>query len=109
MELFEASRQWATRPQDERFWSPVDMFDAMAEVKARTVLADVLSTDLRVEAHGDDIAMIGDESKRALFSNHAFGQFCRFAGAPAAYLRKKDPDMAVKCLNDDLFLSLIHI
>jgi hypothetical protein len=104
MQLYKASRQWASRPDDERFPSIQALYDATkhyADV-ARTAHASVM--DLRVQAQGDDVALTGKSGVPALFTNWAFAQLCARVGTdesrpPAGYLRSLPPTLAAQNLN----------
>ena len=91
MELFKASRQWASRPADERFESLQALFNATksyADIAAEKV---VPFSSIRVEAQGEDMGIVGKAGIPAKFTHWAFGQLCRNVGAPADYLRDLPP------------------
>jgi len=98
-----ASRQWAMRPADERFWTIGEMAAACQRYKAG-------SSEMRVDLgriqvvndRGDMLLMGGGLSGPAAFTNYSFGQLCRVAGAPADYLRDLDGELAAKCLETGL-------
>jgi len=98
-----ASRQWAMRPADERFWTVGEMAAACQKYKAA-------SSEMRVDLgrvqvvndRGDMLLMGGGLSGPAAFTNYSFGQLCRVAGAPADYLRDLDGELAAKCLETGL-------
>lgn len=98
-----ASRQWAMRPADERFWTVGEMAAACQGYKAA-------SSEMRVDLgrvqvvndRGDMLLMGGGLTGAASFSHYSFGQLCRVAGAPADYLRDLDGELAAKCLETGL-------
>lgn len=87
--LQHASRQWASRPDDQRFLSVADL---LANVEARHVnkletVADL--SDVRVIANPQDADRLTLDYGAGEVSptNWAFGQLCQRVGAPASYLR----------------------
>lgn len=105
MELFQASTQWANRPEDERFTSLTDL-------AAHTARQRMLSSQSVVSNRSLMAAPVAeDESRKALVlldrrsdqpvtpSNWSFGQLASLVGAPASYLRTLPSDMAADCLN----------
>jgi hypothetical protein len=102
MELFQASKQWATRPEDERFESLTALHSATkhyAEVAREKRLP---FADLRVEAIDGDVQLIGKANVPAKFTHWAFGQLCSRVGAPASYLRELPATLACQNLNHGL-------
>jgi len=102
MQLFKASGQWATRPADERFWGPEDALAATRGYFADAAVSEVSYGDLRVDARGPDIALIGKENVPATLTNYAFGQLAQRVKAPADYLRRLPPTLAAQNLNHGL-------
>jgi hypothetical protein len=103
MNLLKASRQWAERPEDERFFTLQEMrdvcrayFDNSVEARAR-----LKSLNLAV-INAEDLALVGTESKIARFTHWAFGQFCQRLGAPADFLRQLPADIARQALTHQL-------
>ncbi len=101
--LMNANREWATRPQDERFWTIPEMTAACAEHKrnSREVRADRSRVQVVSQA-GDLVAVGGGLNGPAKFTNYSFGQLCGLAGAPAGYLQGLDGELAAQCLNAGL-------
>lgn len=96
--LYDAHRQWAYRPKDERFGNLEELYNF---TRARK-----LSSEQRV-SRLDKIAVLSTEaggiaingsSEQAELSNWAFGQLSSSVGAPASYLRTLPAEMAVDCL-----------
>lgn len=98
--LMNANGEWATRPQDERFWTIQEMAAACGEHKrnSREIRADMSRVQV-VSQDGDLFAVGGGLQRPAKFTNYSFGQLCGLAGAPAGYLRGLDGDLAAQCLN----------
>jgi hypothetical protein len=94
-----ASRQYATRPADERFNSLPDLLAHSLEMKNHCAERGYNLKDLRVEPReGNDLALVSPKGA-ATFTNWSFGQLARTVGAPAAYLRDLPPALAADCLN----------
>lgn len=100
--LMQASRQWASRPADQRFTSLIDL---QAKVRADRALstASVVSTrQIEVQPHSADpthgITIAGDHGQAAP-TNWAFGQLASLAGAPASYLRTLPAPIVADAMN----------
>ncbi len=100
--LYEASAQWASRPEDERYESLQAMLDATKRYAEGSRTSTVYLRDLRVEATGQDLALLGQTNVPARLTHYAFGQLARTVGAPAAYLRSLPAALASTCLNEGL-------
>lgn len=102
MELFKAHRQWAERPEDERFASIQHLYDATkayADIAREKV---VPYSSLRVEANGNEVNLVGKAGIPASLTHWAFGQLCSKVEAPASYLRNLPPTLAAQNLNHGL-------
>src|SRR5439155_14156253 len=55
--------------------------------------------ELRVEAQGEDVNLVGRGGIPATFTHWSFGQLSARAGAPADYLRSLPPTLAAQNLN----------
>jgi hypothetical protein len=103
-ELMAASRQWATRPADQRFWTLKEMFmESFAqyqESEDRVVRIDRLDASVK----GADIMLHTPHDGDLNFTHWSFGQMCRNIGAPADYLRNMidDPDLVQRNLRSSL-------
>ncbi|MFH1699800.1 MAG: DUF932 domain-containing protein [Candidatus Zixiibacteriota bacterium] len=100
--LYDAHRQWASRPPDERFSSLETLQSFTDARKSSSIEAErvLKMVDLKV-LPGGSIAVNGN-SPPADLSNWAFGQLCYSVGAPAKYLRTLPADMARDCLSHGL-------
>lgn len=101
--LYQASHQWRTRPDDQRFTSLTELA-AFAERTRDHSHSRVMSTrqlEARpVEGDNSALAVVNLESGRAVEPTHwAFGQLAQRAGAPAAYLRELPGPLAADCIN----------
>lgn len=104
--LMQASNQWASRPDDERFVSLPEM---RAHFEGRRVQSEgftLPSKALRFEPLDDSrgLAVINAKKDEALAPTHwSFGQLCQLAEAPAGYLRtleaKRASPIVADCLN----------
>lgn len=98
--LMQASRQWATRPEEERFTSLNAMAAHFHAQRAISRAAVVSSRHLRAVPDGADGLMIEGPSGHGFApTNWAFGQAAQLVGAPAAYLRTLPAPVAADCLN----------
>lgn len=102
MEIFKAHNQWATRPADERFDSLDEMYRATKAYADEAGEARVDWPDLRVEARGDELHLIGKADVPARLTHYAFGQLASRVSAPAAYLRSLPGTLAAQNLNHGL-------
>lgn len=98
MDLYEASNQWANRPEDERFSSLQEMRDACFRYADSAHTYKVFGADLRAEANGDDVVLAG-KNNTARLTHYAFGQLSRIAGAPPSFLRTLPARLTADVLN----------
>ena len=118
MELFQASRQWASRPSDERFDTVQALHDACVGIRqnARTSKEGLTYAGIETVAVGDEVELLSKlTGTQTRFTHWAFGQLCQKVGAPAAHYRDLPADLAVQCLNyglgkrsDDLVSLMFH-
>lgn len=102
MELFKASSQWSTRPDDERFSSLQEMHAAVSGYRASAREATVPFNTLRVEARGDEVMLVGKTNQPARLTNWSFRQIASAVGVPAWYAQTLPPTLAGQCLNHGL-------
>lgn len=102
MELYHANRQWASRPADERFRTLADLYTATKRYADASREKDVAWADLRVEASGDEMALVGKAGVPAVLTHYAFGQIAARVAAPAGYLRNLPATLAAQNLNHGL-------
>jgi hypothetical protein len=92
------SSEWFSRPDDERYLSLTELYDAVKTradcAKARTVE----SRSVRVEASRDNaerLALIVPGQEQPVAPTHwSFGQLCSLVGAPATYMRQLPAPLA---------------
>lgn len=100
--LMQASHQWATRPDDERFTSLPEMHATAARLRERSrgkVISSRAIEARPVEGDRNGLVAVGPNGQAANFTHWSFGQLAHRAGAPAAYMRDLPPELAADCLN----------
>jgi hypothetical protein len=102
MELFKASRQWSTRPADERFASLEALDQACYDYSQQAAIATAPWSSLQVEPEGEEVILRGSSGDTSRLTHWSFGQVAQRAGAPAAYLRELPADLAAPCLRHGL-------
>lgn len=108
MNLYDANRQYANRPADERFGSLDDLIRHATHEKNLSAERLYNFKELRAVAvpnasTGLDGIQLASPKGAAALSHWAFGQLCRTIGAPAAYLREGiSAGVAVQCVNEGI-------
>jgi hypothetical protein len=102
MELFKATRQWSTRPADQRFESLQELYDVTRNYASQACEATTKWDAMRVEAVDGDVQLVGRTGIPAKFTHWAFGQICSRVEAPASYLRDLPATLAAQNLNHGL-------
>lgn len=103
MDLFKAYNQWATRPNDERFWTMQDMATQCRAYRETAVTSTVNYRDLRVEARKGELVLVGKTGVAAQLTNYAFGQLnFRTRGPQKAWLSEVPATLAAQVLNHGL-------
>ena len=97
--LFEASRQWATRPNDERFWGLEDLEVHLAPLRKASELLPTSLGQLKAVPNKRDLRIVGEDDRTFQVTNWSFGQLCRAADAPPEYLSGLPARLASQCLN----------
>lgn len=98
MELMAASRQWANRPADERFWTLQEMLEVTRQAAMHGQSVQTSIANCRIVNKNDDL-VLETEDKTYGFNNWSFGQFCRRVGAPDSYIQSLPADIATNALN----------
>lgn len=99
--LFEASHEWATRPQDQRFETIQALRESVHNRRLRSRSADVdLGSITAKEEAGTIVLNRGFSSVEP--SHWSFGQLGSWIKAPAEYLRRLPQPLAVQCINHGL-------
>lgn len=102
MELFHAHNQWANRPADQKFKTLEDLYTVTRGYADNAREKEVAWRDLRTEAVGDDLALVGKAGVPARLTHFAFGQIAAKIGAPASYLRTLPSTLSAQNLNHGL-------
>lgn len=105
--LSEASRQWASRPEDERFTSLYDMqdhFDLLRQQSAQKVVSSRV-IDMVPDEDNKGIYIQGKEGNKFAPTHWAFDQLSRLAGAPPSFLRTLPSPIAADCINYGLKIA----
>ena len=96
--LTAASREWATRPDDQRYLTIEDLKAAVAQRREESWTLTTSVQDLRVRV-GEELAVeaydVTTGERRMLRPTHwSFGQLSQYAQAPASYLRNLPSELA---------------
>lgn len=101
--LMQASRQWATRPADERYTSLYEMGARYNTQRDRSKATVKSSRQLMIQPHAADpkrgLQLTNGNGVAANMTHWSFGQVAGLAGAPAGYLRKLPAPIAADALN----------
>lgn len=98
--LMVASNQWASRPDDQRFTSLIELNDYTTALRSRSASRVISSRKIEAIPHPDNkgLSVVDPKGENAI-TNWAFGQLANRAGAPAAYLRDLPSPLAADCIN----------
>jgi hypothetical protein len=102
MQLTQASKQWASRPDDERFTSLESLRSKVDSVKHRSKSGVMSNRDIEFQPSGDSIdgIQIVSRSGNVISPTHwAFGQLATKAKAPSEFLRTLPSPMTADILN----------
>lgn len=99
--LMQASRQWATRPDDERFLSLPEMTAHFAarRQRSRGVVVPSRAINLVPDPDNKGLYVTGTAGVPYAPTNWAFGQLAAIAESPAGYLRTLPSPIVADCLN----------
>ena len=107
--LMQASRQWASRPDDERFTSLLALHAHTTEQRGQSAGKVVSTRALEVRPAGDDenegLEVFGPNGHGYTPTNFSFGQLAALAQAPAGYLRSLPAPIAADAMNYGLQFS----
>ncbi len=100
--LYDAHRQWAIRPPDERFDSLESLHKAVnsRRTASHEEVRSIMNIDIKTVG-GGELAVNGG-TPPALLTNWSFGQLCSMTGAPARYLRTLPPELVTLCIRHAL-------
>ena len=103
--LVTASREWASRPADERFWTLRELFERSKKYAQQSVTWNVQlqASEVLATESNDLVLYTGlDDERPATFQHYSFGQLCNIASVPAGYLRGLPAPLAAANLNHGL-------
>ena len=90
-----ASRQWASRPDDQRFLTLEDLAASVGARRELSRASDVRLDSLALSHDADgDLLLTSPDGQHIAFTNWSFGQLASLIGAPASYLRKLPAPLA---------------
>ena len=100
MDLHQASKQWASRPDDERFSNLNEMYKATLEYFMERRTSESPYRDLSVIAGEDDeLYLTGKMGVKAKFTNWSFGQLASKLECPTGYLQRLPATLTAQNLN----------
>ena len=109
--LMDASKQWASRPGDERYTSLTDMQAFFTTQREQSRAMAFPSRKIRVIPSDDNEGLTiadgsaGDSATQFAPTHWAFGQLAQRAEAPAGYLRTLASPLAADCINYGLHVK----
>lgn len=106
--LMQASRQWASRPDDQRFTSLDDMLAFKAhqrEISRQSVIASrrIEAQPIASDPTHAGLQIVGVHDQPVVPNHWSFGQLCERVKAPASYLRTLPAPMVADLLNYGVF------
>lgn len=99
--IMDCSRQWASRPADERYLSLDDMQQHFDKVRSYSRAKVISNRQLTAQPTEDNkgLIVLGPEGNAFSPTNWAFGQMAQRAKAPAGYLQSIPAPIAADCIN----------
>jgi hypothetical protein len=103
-DMMMASRQWASRPDDQRFTSLTDLH-AFTDSQRQASRSRVVSTGqvrVRADLETDTLGVVNasqQDGPSLTPTHYSFGQLATLVKAPAGYLRTLPAPLAADCLN----------
>lgn len=92
------SSEWFSRPDDQRYLSLTELYDAVKQRADRATTRTVESRAVRVEASRDDaerLSLLVPGQQQPITPTHwSFGQLCSLVSAPATYMRQLPAPLA---------------
>ncbi len=106
--LMQASQQWASRPDDQRFTSLDELLAFTKHQRSISRGTSLPSRAISAAPIEDDpqrraLVVIGPDGAPTAPTNWSFGQLASRVGAPAGYLRTLPSDLVADALNYGLF------
>lgn len=97
-----ASKEWSTRPADERYQSLEDLSKAVHSRRALSREAVVNTRDISAEVFEDGLRVIAEGNDPAAPTHWSFGQLARAADFRVTELRKLSAETAATVINEQL-------
>lgn len=101
----EVSRQWWSRPEDERYTSLDELLGAVRGRRERCFEEDIALADLNFEPDGDNVICRHADGRSIDFTNWSMRQLTSNIGAPMAYLAKLPAPLVAANLQASAILS----
>lgn len=102
----EVSRQWASRPADERFLNLHDLRAQVAKWADESHIEEILPAEIEVQPIGAaDLKLTLPSGVNLSPTHYAFGQIATMAGCPAKYLRTLPARLAALNLKHGLLAA----
>jgi len=105
LNLYDASVQWATRPQDERFQTLAQLREAVQCRRLRSRSMDVDVKNVKVGLNPDGLLTVNGTITPSEPTHWSFAQLAQQAKAPAGYLRSLPKPLVVDCLNHGITMA----
>lgn len=96
--LYEAHKQWASRPSDQRFETLTALRESVHNRRLRSRSTDIDCTRLQV-TQAEGLLTVNGTIEPSEPTHWSFGQLSSLVKAPAGYLRTLSPDLVVQNLN----------
>lgn len=97
-----ASKQWAVRPADQRFWTVEDLYNRTKRHADESREKEMYLSLCKAIPTADGDLVLQGERGSATFTHYSFGQLSNLVGAPASYLRGLPVELAAQNLNHGL-------
>jgi hypothetical protein len=97
-----ANREWANRPQDERFTSLTELHAHCTTLREQSRAKAVSSRGIQCAPYDNDsraLVCTGPNGGAVALTHWSFGQLAQRAAAPSGYLRTLPAAMAADCIN----------
>jgi hypothetical protein len=95
----QASREWASRPNDERYTSLAELDDVLTERKANSTEVQIRTADIVPQTDGGKLLFqVPGFHDLVEPTNLGFTHLCNRIKAPADYLRRLPNELAAQCM-----------
>jgi hypothetical protein len=100
--LYEAHRQWASRPSDQRFHDLNALYNFTLARRATSTDRNVQIRELKVVALDSEDLAINSQIPKSTLTHWSFSQICSQTRTPAGYLRSLPAELAKECLQKSI-------